>query len=133
MTIVPICEVSVEAGWEAAHWLPGVPEDHKCRRLHGHSYRARVSLIGPVHPVTGFVVDFAEVKASLRSLTESVDHRQMNDFVENPTVENMAAWIWNGLAGEGGFGGRLAEVRVWEGESNTAAYSGEAVEWMEQE
>lgn len=132
MTTVPICEVSVEAGWEAAHWLPGVPEEHKCRRLHGHSYRARVSLLGPVDPVTGFVVDFADVKAALRRLTESVDHRLMNDFLDNPTVENMTAWIWGDLAGEG-FGGLLAEVRVWEGESNTAAYSGVTAEWRESE
>jgi 6-pyruvoyltetrahydropterin/6-carboxytetrahydropterin synthase len=123
MVEIPICEVSVEAGWEAAHWLPGVPEGHKCRRMHGHSYRARVTLRGPVDAGTGMVVDFSEPKSVLRALTGSLDHQVMNDAVENPTVENLAVWLWGSLS-LAPFGGSLAEVRVWEGESNTAAYRG---------
>jgi 6-pyruvoyltetrahydropterin/6-carboxytetrahydropterin synthase len=32
-------DIFTEFNFEAAHWLPHVPPDHKCHRLHGHSYR----------------------------------------------------------------------------------------------
>lgn len=123
---VPVCEVSVQAGWEAAHWLPGVPEGHKCRRLHGHSYRAQVTVCGPVDPDSGMVIDFGDVKKSLRALAEALDHQTLNDELENPTVENLVVWLWGELVE--GFGGALLEVRAWEGESNTAAYRGAVAE-----
>ena len=47
---------------EAAHFLPGVPEDHKCRRIHGHSFRIEVHVVGPVEEPVGWVMDFADLK-----------------------------------------------------------------------
>ena len=47
-------------GFEAAHYLPNVPAGHKCRRMHGHSFRVEVYVAGPVDPATGWVMDFAE-------------------------------------------------------------------------
>ena len=38
-----------EFGFEAAHRLPNVPADHKCARLHGHSFRARITVEGRVN------------------------------------------------------------------------------------
>jgi 6-pyruvoyltetrahydropterin/6-carboxytetrahydropterin synthase len=82
--------------FEAAHRLPNVPEQHRCRRLHGHSYRVELRLEGPVDPVTGFVVDFFEVEAAFKPLLERLDHYYLNDIegLENPTAENIAVWIW---------------------------------------
>ncbi len=84
---------------EAAHRLPNVPEGHKCRRLHGHSFRVDVHVSGPVGDDTGWVMDFADVKAAFRPLHDALDHRYLNeiDGLENPTSENLARWIWNRL------------------------------------
>lgn len=83
--------------FEAAHRLPNVPEQHRCRRLHGHSYRVELRLEGPVDPTTGFVVDFFDVEAAFRPLLERLDHSYLNDIegLENPTAENIAIWIWD--------------------------------------
>ena len=48
---------------EAAHRLPNVPAGHKCARLHGHSFRVELHVSGEVDERTGWIMDFAEVKA----------------------------------------------------------------------
>jgi 6-pyruvoyltetrahydropterin/6-carboxytetrahydropterin synthase len=81
---------------EAAHRLPTVPADHKCSRLHGHSFRIEVHVDGPVNEYTGMVVDFADIKSAVRPLYEQLDHTYLNDIegLENPTSENLARWVW---------------------------------------
>ena len=88
-----------EFSFEAAHRLPHVPDGHKCGRLHGHSYRIEVHVRGDVDPVTGMVVDFAEIKAAFRPLEDMLDHHYLNEVegLENPTSENLARWIWTRL------------------------------------
>ena len=85
---------------EAAHRLPNVPEDHKCARLHGHSFRIEVHLSGEVDPASGWIMDFAELKAAFRPVHEQLDHNYLNEIpgLENPTSENLAKWIWDRLA-----------------------------------
>lgn len=82
--------------FEAAHRLPRMPETHRCFRMHGHSYRAELTLEGPVDPVTGFVVDFFEVEAAFAPLLARLDHHCLNEVegLENPTAEHIAMWIW---------------------------------------
>nr|VUD27105.1 6-pyruvoyl tetrahydrobiopterin synthase [Salmonella sp. NCTC 7297] len=55
--------------FEAAHRLPHVPEGHKCGRLHGHSFMVRLEITGEVDPHTGWIMDFADLKARLNLLT----------------------------------------------------------------
>ncbi len=82
--------------FEAAHHLPHVPETHRCRRLHGHSYRVELKLAGKVDPSTGFVVDFFDVEGAFQPLLQRLDHFLLNDVegLENPTAENIAIWIF---------------------------------------
>ena len=54
------CELTKSFRFEAAHDLPGFPEGHKCRRLHGHSYQIRVHVEGEVDATTGCVIDFGD-------------------------------------------------------------------------
>jgi 6-pyruvoyltetrahydropterin/6-carboxytetrahydropterin synthase len=84
---------------EAAHWLPNVPADHKCRRMHGHSFQVRVHVRGPVDAQLGWVMDFAEIKAAFAPVEDEIDHRCLNDVegLENPTSENLARWLWKRL------------------------------------
>ena len=94
-----LTEIFREFTFEAAHRLPNVPEGHKCARLHGHSYRVIVNVTGPVGEQSGWVMDFADVKAAFRPLEEQLDHYYLNDVpgLENPTSENLARWIWDRL------------------------------------
>jgi 6-pyruvoyltetrahydropterin/6-carboxytetrahydropterin synthase len=94
-------DVFREFTFEAAHRLPHVPEGHKCGRLHGHSYRVEVHVRGDVDPVTGMVIDFAEIKAAFRPLEDMLDHHYLNevDGLENPTSENLARWVWKHIEG----------------------------------
>ncbi len=81
---------------EAAHRLPNVPQGHKCARLHGHSFRIELHIEGPVDAHTGWVMDFADVKAAFQSVYDRLDHHYLNDIpgLENPTSENLARWVW---------------------------------------
>lgn len=109
---------------ESAHFLPHVPEDHKCRRVHGHGFVIEVHVEGEVDPRTGWLVDYAELRAAFEPLRLALDHRLLNDVagLENPTSENLAAWIWQRLrpALPG-----LTEVVVRETDRSRCSYRGD--------
>lgn len=108
---------------EAAHRLPGVAPSHRCHNLHGHTYRIEVCLEGPVDATTGFVVDFFDIEAVMAPLIERIDHAYLNDVagLENPTAENIAAWIWAYVRPQLPL---LASVRVYENPDCWAQYDG---------
>jgi len=84
---------------EAAHRLPNLPAEHKCSRLHGHSFRVEIHVSGPLDPKTGWIMDFADLKLAFNPVFEMLDHRYLNDVagLDNPTSENLARWIWRKL------------------------------------
>ncbi len=82
--------------FEAAHFLPLVPSDHKCRSIHGHSWSVRIYVKGPVNPC-GWVVDFADIDQNFSDLFKILDHSLLNDFIDNPTSENVALFIFQNL------------------------------------
>lgn len=92
-------ELYKDLTFEAAHRLPNLPEGHKCRRLHGHSFRVRVWVSGPVDPETGWVMDFSDIKKACAPIVDRLDHYYLNEIegLENPTSENIARWIWQRL------------------------------------
>ena len=92
-------ELFADFSFEAAHRLPNVAPDHKCARLHGHSFRVRVTVTGPVDPAMGWVIDFADVKNAFAPLLARLDHYYLNEIegLENPTSEVLAVWIWDRL------------------------------------
>ena len=92
-----IVDLVHEFGFESAHALPNVPPGHKCRRMHGHSFRAEVRVSGEVDPKLGWFVDYAVVKEAVEPVREQLDHRTLNDVagLENPTSELLAKWIWD--------------------------------------
>jgi 6-pyruvoyltetrahydropterin/6-carboxytetrahydropterin synthase len=85
--------------FEAAHLLPKAPEGHKCRRLHGHSFRVEVTVEGEVDPATGWFLDYGEIKDLVEPLRTHLDHYYLNEVkgLENATSENLARWIWERL------------------------------------
>jgi len=92
--------IFTELGFEAAHRLPNVPAEHKCARLHGHSFRAEVHVRGELDPTLGWVADFADVRSAAEPVRQALDHRYLNEIegLDNPTSEVIAAWIWRELA-----------------------------------
>ena len=82
--------------FEAAHWLPNVPDDHKCKRLHGHSYQVTLVVEGDIDEQHGWVIDFGTMKEAFAPLEEQLDHYCLNEIegLENPTSELLAKWIW---------------------------------------
>jgi 6-pyruvoyltetrahydropterin/6-carboxytetrahydropterin synthase len=92
-------ELVKEFRFEAAHWLPNVPAGHKCRRMHGHSFRGEVAVRGEVDPVTGWVIDFADLKRAVDPIVKQLDHYLLNEIegLENPTSEILAMWFWKRL------------------------------------
>jgi len=88
-----------EFTFEAAHRLPNVPPEHKCARLHGHSFRVRITVSGDVGIDSGWVMDFSDVATAFDPLLRQLDHYYLNEIsgLENPTSENIARWIWQRL------------------------------------
>jgi 6-pyruvoyltetrahydropterin/6-carboxytetrahydropterin synthase len=117
-------EVFKEIQIEAAHRLPNVPPDHKCARLHGHSFRIRITVAGPVGDDSGWVMDFADLKSAFQPLFDQLDHNYLNDIegLENPTSENLARWIWQHLIGRLP---ELTQVEVRETCNSGCAYRGD--------
>lgn len=85
--------------FEAAQTLPHAPEGHKCRRMHGHSFKVEVTVEGERDPVTGWFYDHADISKAMRPLLELMDHGYLNEIpgLENPTIENMCAWFGRSL------------------------------------
>lgn len=92
-------QIFKEFSFEAAHRLPNVADDHKCARLHGHSFQVRISVLGEPGEKTGWVVDFADISEAFKPVWLQLDHYYLNDIegLENPTSENLAKWIWQRL------------------------------------
>jgi 6-pyruvoyltetrahydropterin/6-carboxytetrahydropterin synthase len=95
--------------FEAAHQLPW--HEGKCRNLHGHSYRLDVTVGGPVGD-RGIVVDFADIKAVVqRDVLDRFDHTYLNDLLDNPTAELIAAEIWKSIEAAGL---DVERIQLWE-------------------
>ncbi|MBL8290786.1 MAG: 6-carboxytetrahydropterin synthase QueD [Bryobacterales bacterium] len=109
--------------FDAAHWLPNVPEDHKCHRLHGHKYQVRVWCAGEFD-ARGFIVDYAEIDAAFRPVLEDLDHRLLNDVegLTNPTTELLAVWIFARLRG---LMPQLSAVEIRESATTGCFYEGD--------
>ena len=115
--------LSKSFGFEAAHWLPTFPEGHKCRRMHGHSFRVDVVVEGEVRPEDGYLVDFGQIKKVTTPIEEALDHRCLNEIegLENPTSEMIAKWIWDQLHGKLPL---LSEIQVRETCTSACTYRG---------
>ena len=110
--------------FEAAQTLPCAPEGHKCRQMHGHSFKVEITVEGEVDKATGWFYDHARISQSMKPLVDLLDHGYLNEVpgLENPTIENMAHWFWQKLSTD--LPG-LAEIVIHETPSARCSYRGE--------
>jgi 6-pyruvoyltetrahydropterin/6-carboxytetrahydropterin synthase len=83
--------------FDSAHFLPHVPDGHKCKNVHGHTYHLTVFIEGALDKQIGWVMDFAVLKEVVNPIIDQLDHKLFNDItgLENPTCENVAVWLWD--------------------------------------
>lgn len=110
--------------FEAAHTLPSLPDDHKCRRMHGHSFKVEIHVEGEVNESIGWVYDHKCISEAMAPLLEKMDHSYLNDIegLESPTIEIMAAWFWRKLEKE--LPG-LCEIVIYETPTARCSFRGE--------
>ena len=118
------CRITKDFRFEAAQTLPTLPGDHKCKRMHGHSFKVEISVEGPVDEKIGWVYDHAEISRAMDPLLEQLDHSYLNEIpgLEVPTIEYMAAWFWRKLAPQ--LPG-LAEIVIHETPAARCSFKGE--------
>ena len=91
---------------------------------HGHNYRLEVAVEGPVDPVTGMLINLADLDRLLRELVvKPMDHSFLNYDLEHfaeviPSCENIVSYLWSVLEKPVEQLGscRLSLIRLWESE-----------------
>ena len=87
--------ISKTFDFDAAHRLDRLPPEHKCYRLHGHTYRVEIRVRGEPGGRLGMVVDYADIAAAWKPIHDALDHRYLNEIegLGVPTTELLAEWI----------------------------------------
>jgi len=97
---------------DCAHFLPGHP---KCGQIHGHTYKVEIIIEG--ENSSGMIVDFNDLKGQTREVLQRYDHRNWNDVLEFPSVENICELLSQKLRERIRF---PFVIRVWEGHGKWA-------------
>lgn len=89
-------ELSKQFLFDAAHTLHRKIETESSLRIHGHSYRAEVTLRGKPDPATGMIMDVGNLERELEAVRDALDHRFLDEINDlgPATMENLCRWIW---------------------------------------
>jgi 6-pyruvoyltetrahydropterin/6-carboxytetrahydropterin synthase len=95
----------------------------KCSRIHGHTWKVEVFVVGEKLDDIGILVDFETLKEKLEEITERLDHSFLNDLKEigNPTSENISRYVFQNLKSLPKTV-KLEKVRVWESPRSWCEY-----------
>lgn len=117
-------EIYKEFSFDSAHFLPNVPEGHKCKNMHGHTYKLRVYIKGQPDPELGWIMDFKELKDKVAVVIDQLDHKLINDIpgLVNPTAENITIWIWKQIAP---VLPQLSKIQLYETPTTGVIYEGD--------
>ena len=118
-------EISVDYTFAAGHALRGYKG--KCENVHGHNYKVRVTVEGEELNSIGLLMDFVDLRASIKALVERLDHRFMNDLEPfdklNPSAENLAKYFADELGPQVKAQGlRIYSITVWETDTTSATF-----------
>jgi 6-pyruvoyltetrahydropterin/6-carboxytetrahydropterin synthase len=103
-------ELTKSFRFEAAHALPGTTFGEASEEIHGHSFRAEVTVRGTPDPSTGMVLDLGLLQRSLEDVQKILDHKMLNkvEGLGPPTLENLSRFVWEQLAHTG----RITRVSI---------------------
>ena len=103
-------ELTKSFRFEAAHALPGTTLGDASQEIHGHSFRAEVTVRGTPDPETGMIVDLGLFAESLAKIEKMLDHKLLNriEGLGPPTLENLSRFIWERLQ----LAGKITRVSV---------------------
>jgi 6-pyruvoyltetrahydropterin/6-carboxytetrahydropterin synthase len=120
-------ELSKQFRFDAAHTLERSIETESSRRIHGHSYRAEVTVRGRPDPATGMIIDLGLLQRAMEDARDALDHRFLDEINDlgPATMENLSRWIWNRLKPSISNLNKIAVHRDSSGE--TCVYWGEDV------
>jgi 6-pyruvoyltetrahydropterin/6-carboxytetrahydropterin synthase len=95
-------ELSKRFYFDAAHTLRREIDTESSLRIHGHSYRAEVTVRGKPDPESGMLVDLGLLERKLEEARVALDHRFLDEINDlgPATMENLCAWIWRKLSDE---------------------------------
>lgn len=91
-------QICVGAHFDAAHFIRDYDGD--CANLHGHRWDVEVCISGQQLDHLGMLIDFKEVKNTIRKALKLLDHSLLNDLPTfdpkgvNPTAENLARFLF---------------------------------------
>src|SRR5271170_4709266 len=93
-------ELSKQFYFDAAHTLQRQIETDSSRRIHGHTYRAEVTVRGRADPASGMVMDVGQLAGAVEVARGDLDHRLLDEISDlgPATMENLSMWIWRRLA-----------------------------------
>src|SRR5210317_1517307 len=87
--------IGKQFSFPSAHQLHGLPEGHKCGRLHGHNYTVDVIIQSQALDETGFVIDYGELSFIKDFIDKEIDHKNLNDIFDfQTTAENLAQYFY---------------------------------------
>jgi 6-pyruvoyltetrahydropterin/6-carboxytetrahydropterin synthase len=97
-------ELTKSFRFEAEHTLSGTTLGAASEEIHGHSFRAEVSLRGTPDPVTGMVVHLGLLQPAIKDVRLTLDHKFLNkiEALCTQTLENLSRFVWERLAHLGG-------------------------------
>jgi 6-pyruvoyltetrahydropterin/6-carboxytetrahydropterin synthase len=81
--------------FEAAHSLQGTTFGAASKEIHGHSFRAEVSVRDTPDPATDMVLDLGLLERSMAKVQKTLDHKLLNkvEALGMPTLENISRFI----------------------------------------
>jgi len=90
----PVFEITKAAFFDAAHFIEQGPEDHRYRKLHGHSFKVEASVKGEMQDA-GWVADLESLDVALKAVAAELDHGLLNDKpgLEVPTLERLCLYF----------------------------------------
>ena len=103
-------ELTKSFRFDAAHALAGTTLGEASQEIHGHSFRAEVTVRGTPDPVTGMVLDLGVLQGNIAEVQKMLDHKLLNkiEALGAPTLENLSRFVWERVQ----HAGRITRVSI---------------------